>query len=81
MFRGTGDVNNIGVSLDDVRFEAGDVDFIEFASESHRIEFNGLTLGSAQGVNLYAQRVDADGNVVAPAELVFEKDGRIGVLA
>ena len=43
------------------------------------VEIDGSNIDNLDGARIYAQRVDATGNVVESADLVVQKDGKIGV--
>ncbi|MEM7473748.1 MAG: hypothetical protein AAF483_02070, partial [Planctomycetota bacterium] len=74
-FEGTGESNNFGVSLDNVELVSVDGP----AMSSEQIVIDSSNLNSTEGVRMFAQRVDSDGNVVEPAELLVQSDGKIGV--
>ncbi|MFN3190444.1 MAG: LamG-like jellyroll fold domain-containing protein [Aureliella sp.] len=86
-FRGTGDVNNFGISLDDVSLTEGQVDVIVFDESVEEVVpvDDSLTITAADlenidgGFRIFAQRVDLNGNVVESADLVND-NGRIGVV-
>lgn len=78
-FEGTGNSDNFGVSLDNIELVNGKLDLIEFASERNHISIDASNLDANDGFRIFAQRVDGDGNVVEPAELIVQSDGKIGV--
>ncbi|MEM7782072.1 MAG: Ig-like domain-containing protein, partial [Planctomycetota bacterium] len=78
-FEGTGTMNNVGVSLDNVVLEQGPMPMIESLPATTQMTIDSTTLESNPAVNVYAQRVDVDGNVVESADLVVQSDGKIGV--
>ncbi|MEM6980147.1 MAG: hypothetical protein AAF539_10825, partial [Planctomycetota bacterium] len=79
-FRGTGDANNFGVSLDNVELVAGEVELIDHEPRVAELQINATNLNEMDGVRVFAQRVDSSGAFVESAELVSQADGKFGVV-